>query len=83
MTTWHSMDTAPRDGTPILITCGRIVEMAYWSPNIFGPHYPWVFASDTSCYEKEHDTWTTEVNAFDAETVTHWMPLPSPPEATK
>lgn len=77
---WYTMDTAPRDGTQILVTCGKIVEVACWAPDVLGPEYPWVFASDNSCYAKEYDTWTTELNGYPDDALTHWAPIPVPPE---
>lgn len=76
--TWQPIETAPRDGSQILLSCGPLVEVGCWAPDVLGDEYPWVFASDRSCYEQfEGDTWTP-INGYPEDTVTHWMPLPEP-----
>lgn len=76
--TWQPIETAPRDGTQILLSCGPIVEVGCWAPDVLGDEYPWVFASDMSCYEQYVDIVVTEINGYPERTVTHWMPLPEP-----
>lgn len=63
---WQPIETAPRDGTPILaygVGCGPAPYAAIaWEP----VHESWA-----CCW----DNWPLEDYA-----ATHWMPLPEPPE---
>jgi len=68
MSEWQPIETAPKDGTPILL-------------GIAGPHY-WP-RSAWWCLDEER--WVVHKGGrfsawFDIPP-THWMPLPSPPDA--
>lgn len=68
---WQPIETAPKDGTKVMLWDGDEISAGFWStslwvtfgnPNIKGG---WVI------YEARSDT--QEIRA------THWMPLPQPP----
>lgn len=75
---WQPIETAPKDGTVILIARGPkdatfpFVEAAYWSQCVraFGgcKKYPWVTLDKTN-----------GVNGRTEDSPTHWMPLPPSP----
>ena len=73
MSEWKPIETAPRDGTPILIFCPR---------NDRKPVCEAAWAYD---YEGAPGHWTTPHGVKGRgytilpESPTHWMPLPSPP----
>ena len=66
MTDWKPIETAPKDGTEILVcgfaSRGYYVTTAKW-------HGEWML------FNADDDAHTVE--SFDH---THWMPLPSPPK---
>lgn len=76
---WQPIDTAPRDGTWVLV-CGGITDdedsarshaVAQWSNYLNGgtTDWHWQFAwYDGGYYGRYEDP-------------THWMPLPPPPES--
>ena len=69
---WQSIETAPKDRTPILAWNGKFVSEALWEPDAGdNGHVGWgyYFESD-SVYSSLYDE--------DAQP-THWMPLPSAP----
>jgi hypothetical protein len=77
---WRPIETAPRDGTPILATTMQD-EVAGWEKSWFWPV--------TVCWASYHpnakgkEGWRTSLicgNKMDG--VTHWMPLPPPPTPT-
>jgi hypothetical protein len=66
---WQPIETAPKDGTPVLIhvpTGQRPVYEAEW-------HRPWESAPEDKCW------WQTRSGMVLPEHATHWMPLPEPP----
>lgn len=87
---WHPIETAPRDGTDILIftTVHGITQARFargeWSHTIDGDEYDgpvWVCGDDAWTIEVEE----SEDGFYDAE-ATHWMPLlasPSDDQITK
>lgn len=70
---WEPIETAPKDGTPILVTNGIGVFDAYWERRgaITQTDSPGWVDGETDKYE--------DLVVF--HTLTHWMPLPSPPQA--
>lgn len=74
MSEWQPIETAPKDGTRVLVslwawddpaTGDRLTEIVYWGGDDWRNGYP------------------DDVDAF-ANTVnppTHWMPLPEPPKS--
>lgn len=66
MSEWQPIETAPRDGTPILVGCvGRGVLIATWYERM-------------KCFSEA----ITGTDLWGAKTPTHWMPLPPPPAGT-
>ena len=70
---WQPIETAPKDGRRILVTCeGRVFIATYasgWTPE-------WV--DEGSGY------WDASMDSIDYAHffATHWMPLPTPPKDT-
>lgn len=81
MTTWQSIETAPKDGSTVLVWCADLdasnrpvefdqhIALAHWS----GQHWFGIDGSVAYGYSMgdyfEHEAYFP----------THWMPLPSPP----
>lgn len=61
---WQPSDTAPKDGTEILVWCGGECAIAYFMYSQSNPTTCW-FVNDHGVKER---------------LVTHWQPLPAPPE---
>lgn len=73
MSGWQPIETAPKDGTRILIFQGglewsREVQIGWWDSG--GTRSGW----SASSYEDGHIL-------NEKQAPTHWMPLPSPPES--
>ena len=72
MTEWQPIETAPKDGTAILVTCGELFAVVEWDEH--AASYPsnegvgWRDAGDIG--------WA----GTQGHMPTHWMPLPQPPE---
>ena len=62
---WLPIATAPRDGTEILVWTGRAVVAAIWMSRD-GDYPTW---------------WPSHAGALWSADVTHWLPLPPPPNA--
>lgn len=81
---WRSIETAPKDGSIIILTNGREVFAGAWEARIKGDGFPWLLVEDVSthqphgCCDMEDDE-RIEVNGWPATAPTHWMPLPTPP----
>ena len=71
---WKPIETAPKDGTEILITDGRDMIVACWTKN--GRSF-----RDESFGEKA-DGWSAPLDGYvgGLDDATHWMPLPDLPE---
>jgi hypothetical protein len=65
---WRTMDSAPKDGTPILVCDDRLAggfhQVVSWEPDPRAPGYSWATSDGIGFHE----------SAF-----THWMPPPEPP----
>lgn len=77
--TWQDISTAPKDGTEILAVyatdfCGKRAadySLVRWERN------KWIAQADGQrALESQGDTWTDYIEPY----VTHWMPLPEPPQ---
>lgn len=72
---WQPIETAPKDGTAILIACnydrmGKArVTLAWWDGKWLESQY----------WDDNDEEWIDCVCQFKP---THWMPPPEPPEAT-
>jgi hypothetical protein len=68
--TWQPIETAPRDGTPMLVWIrfesdpAGFIAVCKWVEH---PRYPW------------KPTDTDASGAYATRGPTHWMPLPDPP----
>jgi hypothetical protein len=70
---WHPIETAPRDGSSILaVVAGR-------HPECGKPYIPAVVWWDHEWGWMEHE-WGREDTDPHSWHLTHWMPLPAPPE---
>lgn len=81
-TGWQPIETAPKDGTTILLVAEGTVIAAWWHDD-FGP-FQWVFVDDpreslTGCCDHE-GTGRVYTNGYPVDVPTHWMPLPEPPQ---
>lgn len=65
---WQTIDSAPKDGTRILATCGRHMIVTLWGKANHVPLYSWLFL-DIPYDPENYDFWQP----------THWMPLPALP----
>jgi hypothetical protein len=75
---WRPIETAPKDGTEILICGGTFVDDNDWTAT------PWPYGR-CSIVRWYDDSWEGEPNhshdEFRRHEPTHWMPLPPPPAA--
>lgn len=67
---WQPIETAPRDGTPILVFYGERIGMdryyvRYW---------------DRGDWATDKEGWVDHWRQIRPEQPTHWMPLPMPPK---
>ena len=63
---WQSIETAPNDGTKVLLWVDGQVDIGDWLPAI----HPW-----------NNSAWWVESGQVTARNPTHWMPLPEAPNA--
>jgi hypothetical protein len=73
---WQPIETAPKDGTVIILNCRFRVVAGYWNlaAGMYGPdtEHPWTWLAP----------YATSYGGLDGHSepaVTHWMPLPDPP----
>lgn len=66
MNEWQSMDSAPKDGTRVLLWCFDEMEIGYWS---------------TCCWVKPGGAWIIYENRSDTIELApnFWQSLPDPP----
>jgi hypothetical protein len=69
MTQWQPIETAPKDGTPILVYMEESIIEAEWKYEQWWP----VVLPSHGCGCCSHDN----------DEPTHWMPLPEPPKVTE
>lgn len=70
---WLDIETAPKDGTPILVC------WPYWSPTPCIAYY----CGSSGGWEGERCLSPTHEKAFPERQPTHWLPLPSKPANMK
>lgn len=70
---WRPRETAPKDGTPILVT--KLVE-----PNDYWPDGKWVYVLRWDGYTSK-DWQEADGEQYYTFTFTHWMPLSELPNA--
>jgi len=78
--TWQPIETAPKDGTRVLISDGKLVEAGCWAPDIHGDEYGWAFVDDYSGIDTIDGAVGVRCNAYQNRYVTHWMPFPGAPQ---
>lgn len=81
---WQPIETAPKDGTIIIVTDGKTVAASSFCPQLHGKEYPWAFVDNftsgpNGCCDNE-DGERVISNAFSKDYVIYWMPLPEPPK---
>jgi hypothetical protein len=64
---WEPIETAPKDGTQILVYCGDVWAVVYWWDGYGGV---WRVAADVNGWNESDEL---------SSTPTHWMSLPEPP----
>lgn len=77
---WRSMESAPRDGTPILLTDGRSNVHLAWFKGA-DENYPWFLVDDFNYNTGDHGVDSIELNSAMETWPAYWSPLPAPPEA--
>ena len=65
---WQPIETAPKEGTAILVYDGDIMTTAAWNKMFYDEDPEWVILT--------YDDWDLDSPRFSP---THWMPLPDPP----
>lgn len=71
---WQPIETAPRDGTKILVFTHREnVEISKWFESYFDEYEP---VEGTEYFRKVRRKYT---EGWNSNTPTHWRPLPAPP----
>lgn len=73
MSEWKPIETAPKDGTRVLIVSDDQVFIGYWSESAkFGDE---IEKPGWQIHESEMDEWY----AVAVDDATHWTPIPEPP----
>jgi hypothetical protein len=67
MSEWQSIDTAPKDGTPVLLWTDHEHAIAEWNGGEW-----WLIACQEALFDGDRPA-TVPCRP------THWMPLPKPP----
>lgn len=80
---WQPIDTAPKDGSQILVTDGRYCRIASWAEEI--DVFDWVLdllvrRPAWVLFECDDPFYTLALVEDEEDSPTHWMPLPSLPE---
>ena len=75
MSHWQPIETAPRDGTIILLYAKPTVVAGRWSDAGTGK-YPWDFLDGET---SDPEAWPLNAMHDNEYGPTHWMPLPEPP----
>ena len=74
---WQPIETAPKDGTEIIVTDGYEVWTAKHSVSNIRNYAPFFATTCNGRLWYRGPDWCEEREYFDS---THWMPLPAPPE---
>ena len=75
---WQPIETAPKDGTMLLLTNGRQVFPGWWDESYDG--FPWIIVDMAARCVSEGGQTAALGNAANEGYPTHWMPLPPPPK---
>lgn len=77
MSDWQLIETAPKDGTRVLLFNGQDVKICRWTYWVSGKF------NQKTCRLEDFKQWIwNEDDAYytsDFREPTHWMPLPNPP----
>lgn len=77
---WQAIDTAPKDGSTVLISDATHVNEAHYESDVgerLVSEYP------TPYWEPyDHSYWDIHAHNYDWFDPTHWMPLPAPPSVS-
>lgn len=65
---WQPIETAPKDGTRVLIASGTDVVLAFFDNN-----------AGMWCENEYDNLWWGPTDTARYDGPTHWMPLPAPP----
>jgi hypothetical protein len=87
---WHPIETAPKDGTFILVYLAERPEQRYWdswhiymTPYTIGfwLHGKWksIETKDCGTMGSDETGWMDDIVPIDINP-SHWMPIPEPPE---
>lgn len=85
---WQSINTAPKDGTPILLWLRRPVDRHYVASDKcpltaigFWDQHEWVSVETEDCGSMggEYTGWMTDYQCLSVDP-SHWMPIPAPPK---
>jgi hypothetical protein len=79
--TWQPIETAPKDGTHILLFDPEADYDSSWN-DYEGRYLPRIAVAHWKPYPNGYGGWKGYYSGIDAiENPTHWMPLPEPPGA--
>ena len=81
---WQPIETAPKDGTRVLLWRGNAPSCGIWAEMVVAEyhHFKWRWP-DKADNPSTHGDWSDDeiMDGFEAlECFSHWMPLPKPPE---
>lgn len=80
---WQPIETAPKDGTEILIRTDRGAVQAWYSPGEWSdetPDHPREYSGSVwVCYDDVFQIEIEETPEGDFSAAKQWMPLPKPP----
>ena len=76
--TWQPIETAPKDGTNVLVYANGSMEICFFGEGEEGGDAALIFPEDDTTVARWRVSWSTEpFDIFDK--ITHWMPPPEPP----
>lgn len=80
MSEWQPIETAPKDGTTLLLAINREVVVSQWDAEPFCSHDNPYWLDMSGCCPTYECFRTYDEEEFpEGEVITHWMPLPEPP----
>lgn len=81
MSEWQPIETAPKDGTLVLLLDGRMVVAGCWNAAF---NDGWCFWDGYGVSSDDDEANVVELNSWiPGFGPSHWMPLPSPPINTE
>ena len=75
---WKPIETAPKDGRYVLLFCPEAFRTGY---DRTVPEREWGMI--VGMWDDDADAWESIDDCYYPEGVSHWMPLPSPPNAAR